>query len=141
MGTTIRRSKKGTNVKPQKLKTGDHVVLGTAVFKWLLSARSQNLPFIIQEKVAQFAKELKIGNWLATPQEGQKLYNIQNFDGEWSSVTTDMVNEWSETSFPTRLSNYILKHIYNADELGLLSMPFGHKLPTKIGEVFRRKVN
>ena len=35
------------------------------------------------------------------------------------NITPEMVNAWSETSLPTLLSNYDLKDIYNADELGL----------------------
>ena len=35
---------KGNNVKRQKLRTWDHETLETAVFKWFLSLRSQNVP-------------------------------------------------------------------------------------------------
>ena len=56
---------KGNNVKRQKLRFGDHETLDTAVFKWVLSLRSQNVPLsgsIIQEKASQYAKELSIEN-------------------------------------------------------------------------------
>ena len=35
---------KGNNVKRQKIRTGDDETLETAVFKWFLSLRSQNVP-------------------------------------------------------------------------------------------------
>ena len=60
---------KGNNVKRQKLRTGDHETLDTAVFKWSLSLRSQNVPLpgaIIQEKLSQYAKELSIENFKAS---------------------------------------------------------------------------
>ena len=46
----------GNDVKRQKLRTGDHETLDTAVFKWFLSLRSQNVQLssaIIQEKASQ----------------------------------------------------------------------------------------
>ena len=54
---------KGNNVKRQKLRTGDHETLDTAVFKCFLSLRSQNVPLsgaIFQEKASQYAKGLSI---------------------------------------------------------------------------------
>ena len=53
---------KGTNIKRQELHTGDRETLDTAVFKWFLSLRSQNVPLsgaIIQGKASQYAKKLK----------------------------------------------------------------------------------
>ena len=60
---------KGNNVKRQKLRTGDHETLDTAVFKCFLSLRSQNVPLsgaIFQEKASQYAKELSIENGKAS---------------------------------------------------------------------------
>ena len=105
---------KGNNVKRQKLPTGDHETLDTAVFKWFLSLRSQNAPLsgvIIQEKASQYVKELSI--------EGEKQRRLQN-NNIWriKFCNTEMVNAWSETSLPTLLYNYDLKDIYNAGEFG-----------------------
>ena len=45
--------KKGTNVKRQKLKSGNHELVDYAIFNWFLNMQSQNVPLsasIIQEK-------------------------------------------------------------------------------------------
>ena len=79
-----------SNIKRQKLRPGDHETSDTAVFKWFLSLRSQNVPLpgaTIQEKASHYAKELSIENFKAS--------------GESNSVTPKMVNAWSETSLPT----------------------------------------
>ena len=52
--------KKGTNVKRQKLKSGNHELVDQAIFNWFLNMRSQNVPLsasVIQEKAVIFAKE------------------------------------------------------------------------------------
>ena len=36
--------KKGTNVKRQKLKSGNHELVDQAIFNWFLNMRSQNVP-------------------------------------------------------------------------------------------------
>ena len=53
--------KKGNNVKRQKLKSGNHVLMDQAIFNWFLNMQSQNAPLsasMIQEKAVIFAKEL-----------------------------------------------------------------------------------
>ena len=118
---------KGNNVKRQKLGTRDHETLDTAVFKWFLSLRSQNVPLsgaIIQEKASQYAKELSVDNvkasdgWLRRWKERNNV-TFKTICGESNSVTPEMVNTWPETSLPTRLHDYDLKDIYNTDEFGL----------------------
>ena len=47
--------------------------------------------------------------------------------GEQKAVTPEMTASWSEAYFPTTLSKYELKDIYNADEFGL----FYQELPDK----------
>ena len=72
--------KKGTNVKRQKLKSGNHELVDQAIFNWFLNMRSQNVPLsvsMIQEKAVIFAKELSTENFsgfrcLATTLEGKK---------------------------------------------------------------------
>ena len=119
--------KKGTNVKRQKLRPGNHEFMDQAIFNWLLNMRSQNLPLsasMIQEKVVIFAKELNTENfqasdgWLRRWKERNDI-SFKTVSGESKSATPEMVNAWSETSLPTLLSNYDLKDIYNADEFGL----------------------
>ena len=54
--------KKGTNVKRQKFKAGNHELMDQGIFNWFLNMRIQNVPlsaFIIQERAVTFAKELK----------------------------------------------------------------------------------
>ena len=115
---------KGNNVKRQKLRTWHHETLETAVFKWFLSLRRQNVPLfgaLIQEKASQYAKELSIEHfkasdgWLRRWEERNNVI-FKTISGESNSVTPEMVNAWSETSLPTLLYNYDLKDIYNADE-------------------------
>ena len=115
---------KGNNVKRQKLRTWNHDTLETAVFKWFLSLRSQNVPLsgaIIQDKASQYAKELSIetfkasDDWLRRWKEGNNVI-FKTISGVSNSVTPEMFNAWSETSLPTLLYNYDLKDIYNADE-------------------------
>ena len=48
---------KGTNVKPQKLNTGNRELVDKAVFNWFLSMRTQK---------DKFAKELDFENFLAS---------------------------------------------------------------------------
>ena len=48
--------KRGTNVKSQKLKSGNHELVDQAIFNWFLNMRSQNTPLsasMIQEKTCQ----------------------------------------------------------------------------------------
>ena len=61
--------KKETNVKRQKLKSGNHELVDQAIFNWFLNMQSQNVPLsasIIQEKVVIFAKELNTDNFQAS---------------------------------------------------------------------------
>ena len=110
---------KGNNVKRQKLRTGDHETLDTAVFKWFLSLRSPNVPLsgaIIQGKASQYANKLSKGNvkssggWLRRWKESNN-FTFKTISGESNFVTPEMVNIWSETSLPTLLYNYDLKDI------------------------------
>ena len=110
-------------MKRQKLPTWDHETLDTAVFKWFLNLRSQNVPLsgaIIQGKARQYAKELSIENlissdgWLRRWKERNNV-TFKTTSGESNSVTPEMAKAWSETSLPTLLYNYDLKDIYNAD--------------------------
>ena len=51
--------KKGTDVKRQKLKSGNHELVDQAIFNWFLNMRSQNVQVsasMIQEKAVIFAK-------------------------------------------------------------------------------------
>ena len=51
--------KKGTNVKRQKFKSGNHELVDQPIFNWFLNIRSQNVPLsasMIQDSVI-FAKE------------------------------------------------------------------------------------
>ena len=60
--------KKGTDVKRQKLKSGNHELVDKAIFNWFLNMRSQNVPWsasMIQEKAVIFAKELNTENFEA----------------------------------------------------------------------------
>ena len=57
---------KGSNIKRQKLRTGNFEMVGKAIFNWFLSMRSQNVPLsaaMIQEKALTFAKELNVENF------------------------------------------------------------------------------
>ena len=75
---------------------------------------------MIQEKAVIFAKELNTENfqasdgWLRRWKERNNI-SFKTISGESESVTSEMINAWSETSPPTLLSNYDLKDIYNAD--------------------------
>ena len=76
------------------------------------------------EKASQYVKELSVENvkasecWLGR-WKGRNNVTFKTISGESNSVTSEMVNSWSETSLPTLLYNYDLKDIYNADEFGL----------------------
>ena len=127
--------KKGTNVKRQKLKSGNHELVDQAIFNWFLSMQSHNIPLsasMIQEKAVIFAKGLNTENfqasdgWLRRWKERNDI-SFKTVSGESKSVTPEMVNAWSEMSLPTYLSNYDLEDIYNADEFGL----FYQCLPNK----------
>ena len=118
--------KKGTNVKRQKLKSSNHELVDQAIFNCFLNMRSQNVPLsasMIQEKAVIFAKELSTKNfqapdgWLQRWKERDNILH-KTVSEESKSVTSKMVNVWSETSLPTLLTNYDLKDIYNADEFG-----------------------
>ena len=57
---------KGSNIKRQKLGTGNFEMVGKAIFNWFLSMRSQNFLLsaaMIQEKALTFAKELNVENF------------------------------------------------------------------------------
>ena len=131
--------KKGTNVKRQKLKSGNHELVDQTIFNWFLNMRSQNVPLsasMIREKAVIFAKELNTENfqasdgWLRRWKERNNI-SFKIVSGESKSVTPEMINAWSEMFPPTRLSNYDLKDIYNADEFGL----FYQCLPNKTYQV------
>ena len=47
--------------------------------------------------------------------------------GEVQSCTLEMTASWKESTLPTLLSNYALRHIFNADDFGL----FYKALPDK----------
>ena len=50
--------KKRTNVKRQKLKSGNHELVDQDIFNWFLNMRNQNVlsASMIQEKAVTFAK-------------------------------------------------------------------------------------
>ena len=87
---------------------------------------------MIQEKAVIFAKELNTENfqasdgWLRRWKDRNNI-SLKTVSRESKSATPEMVNVWSETSIPTRLSNYDLKDIYNANEFGI----FYQCLPNK----------
>lgn len=55
---------KRTNVKRQKLKTGNNESVGKAISNWFLSMQSQNVPLSasMTEKAVTFAKILDVEN-------------------------------------------------------------------------------
>ena len=73
---------------------------------------------IIQEKASQYAKEFSIEHfkasdgWLRRWKERNNVI-FKTISGESNSVTSEMVNAWSETSLPTLLYKYVLKGIFN----------------------------
>ena len=92
--------KKGTNVKRQKLKSGNHELVDQAIFNWFLNMRSQNVPLsasMIQKKAVIFAKELNTENfqasdgWLRRWKERNKV-SFKTVSRESKSVTPEMVN-------------------------------------------------
>ena len=57
---------KGSDIKRQKLRTGNFEMVGKAVFNWFLSVRNQNVPLsaaMIQEKALTFTKKLNVENF------------------------------------------------------------------------------
>ena len=42
---TFSCTRKGTNAKRQKLKSGNHELVDQAIFNWYLNMRSQNVPY------------------------------------------------------------------------------------------------
>ena len=121
--------KKGSNVKRQKLESGNHELVDQAIFNWFLNMRSQNSPLsasMIQEKAVISAKELNFqasDGWL---RRGKEII-FKTVSRESKSVTPEMVSAWSKTSLPTLLSIYDLKGIYNAYEFGLFYQCFPNK--------------
>ena len=69
-----------------------------------------------KKKQLFFAKELSTENfqasdgWLQRWKEGDNIL-LKTVSEESKSVTSEMLNAWSETSLPTLLSNYHLKDI------------------------------
>ena len=58
--------KKGTNVRRQKLKSGNHELADQAIFNWFLNMRSQNVSLsasMILVKAVIFVKELNTENF------------------------------------------------------------------------------
>ena len=121
--------------KVQKLKTSKHENLDQALFKWVLAARSQDVPIngpILKTKAVTYAKELGLHDFRGS--EGfvdrwKKRHNIKfkTISGESNSCTADMTAGWEQTTLPTTLSNYELRDIYNADEFGLFFKALPHK--------------
>ena len=127
--------RKGSNIKRQKLRTGNFEMVDKAIFNWFLSMRGQNVPFttaMIQEKALTFAKELNVGNfqasvvWVRRWKERNHI-TFKTVSWETKSVTSEMVDAWWEIFLPTLLSNYELKEICNVDKFGL----FCECLPNK----------
>ena len=61
--------KKGTNVKRQNLKLGNHELVGLAIFDWFLNMWNQNVPLsvsMIQQKAVISARELNTENFQAS---------------------------------------------------------------------------
>ena len=92
--------KKGTNVKRQKLKSGNHELVDQAIFNWFLNMRSQNVPLsasIIQEKAVIFAQELNTekfqasDDWLRRWKEKNNI-SFKTASGKSKFVTSEMVN-------------------------------------------------
>ena len=57
------------NLKGKNMKAGKYEFLGKAVFKWFMSARSNNIPvsgLVLQEKANDFAKMLGIADFKAS---------------------------------------------------------------------------
>ena len=85
-----------------------------------------------KKKQLFFAKELSTENfqasdgWLQRWKEGDNIL-LKTVSEESKSVTSEMLNAWSETSLQTLLSNYHLKEIYNADEFGHFYQCFPNK--------------
>ena len=89
----------GTNPKCKKLRTGIHEKLDEAIFKWFLSARSQNVPIggvVFKAKTLEYAKEIGLDDFHASDswiRRWKKRYNIsfKTISGEANSVTAEMV--------------------------------------------------
>ena len=106
----------GTSPKCEKLRTGIHEKLDEAIFKWFLSARSQNVligAVVFKAKTLEYAKEIGLDDF--QPSDGwirhwKKRYNIsfKTITGEANNVTTGMVAPWKETSLPTYYQTTIL---------------------------------
>lgn len=127
------------SLKRKNLKAGKHDNLDKAVFKWFMSARSNNIPvsgLVLQEKASDLAKTLGIDDFKASNGwvDRWKARNNVTFkivSGEAKSCTPEMTAHWKETHLPTILSRYKLQDIFNADEFGL----FFQALPNKTLEL------
>ena len=68
-GKLLDSLEKGSNIKQQKLRTGNFEILDKAIFNWFLSMLSQNVSLsgaMIQEMALTFAKELNVENFQAS---------------------------------------------------------------------------
>ena len=61
LSTWVKNKEKWSNIKRQKLRTGNFEMVDKAIFNWFLNMRSQYVPLsaaMIQEKTLTLAKEL-----------------------------------------------------------------------------------
>ena len=108
------------NLKRKDVKAGRHKDLDKAVFKWLMSARSNNIPvsrLVHQEKSSDLAKKLSAdefkasGGWFERP-EARNNVTFKTVSGEEKLCISDMTAYWKETHLPTILPRYKLQDIF-----------------------------
>ena len=116
---------KGSYVKRQKLRTGDHETLGTAVFQMVFKFAKSNRPIIW----CQYAKELRIENFKASDdwlRRGINHYPSDYVDGRRERTSPSKQYIWTNTSVDSaRMHN-------------TLGMRFSHKF-NEITDWCRRK--
>ena len=106
------------------------------MYKWFVKVREEGLPIsgpILKEKAVKYAEQLGVENFTASNGWFDRWKNrhgivFKTVCGEAKSCTPDMSASWEETTLPTILSNYALRDIFNADEIGRL---FYKALPDK----------
>ena len=102
-------TKKGSNLKSQRLRQGTFAKLDQAMFKWLLVARSRNVivsALVFKTKAIEFAEKMNVENFKVSDgwlDRWKKQFNVtfKTVSGESNPCNDEMVARWEQTTLPT----------------------------------------
>ncbi|XP_061188771.1 tigger transposable element-derived protein 4-like [Saccostrea echinata] len=115
------------NPERKRQRSGNKAHLDSALKEWFQTARQRDIPIsgpILQEKAAQFAKQMNVTDfnaskgWLSRFKARENI-GFKKLHGEKKDADTDAANRWITEVLPEMIRDYKAEDIYNADKTGI----------------------